>query len=67
MLVVSRRVGESIRLGDDIEVMVVEIRDGKVRLGISAPADVRVLRQELFDRIQAGEADIADLGRRTHK
>lgn len=49
MLVVGRRQGEGIRIGDDIEVVVVQISGGQVRLGVSAKADVKVLRSELQD------------------
>mgnify|MGYP001575826419 CR=1 FL=1 len=51
MLVLARRVGENIVIGDDIVVTVVEIRGGKVRLGIRAPKKVPVHRQEVFDAI----------------
>ena len=55
MLVLSRKVGESIRIADDIEVMVVEVKQGKVRLGFRCPADVPVLRQEIYDRVRLDE------------
>lgn len=54
MLVLSRKIGEAIRIADDIEVVVVEIRHGKVKLGFRCPRDVPVLRQEVYDR---GSAD----------
>lgn len=44
-----------IRIGDDIEVMVVEIRGDKVRIGVSAPEQVAVHRQEIWDRIKRDE------------
>ncbi|MEW4569264.1 carbon storage regulator [Tautonia sp. JC769] len=47
MLVLSRRLDESILIGDDIVITVVDIRDGKVRLGITAPVEVDVDRQEI--------------------
>ncbi|MCE9607665.1 MAG: carbon storage regulator [Planctomycetia bacterium] len=50
MLVLTRRVGESIRIGDDIVVTLVQIGPGKVRLGIEAAPDVVILREELLDR-----------------
>ena len=50
MLVLSRRVSESVYVGDDIVVTVCEIRKGRVRLGISAPARVHIVRQELLQR-----------------
>lgn len=56
MLVLSRRRGERIRIGDNITVMVVEIRGGKVRVGIEAPEDIEVLRQELIKRDEKPKA-----------
>ena len=52
MLVLSRHRDESIIIGDDIVVTIVDIRGDKVRLGISAPQDVTVHRQEVYDAIQ---------------
>lgn len=52
MLILSRHRDESIIIGKDIVVTVVEIRGDKVRLGISAPTDVSVHRQEVFEAIQ---------------
>ncbi len=48
MLVITRRVNESIRIGDNIEVKVVAIERGKVRLGVLAPPDVPIYREELY-------------------
>ena len=47
MLVLSRKVCEKIKLGDSITLTIVKVSGGKVRLGIEAPADVKVLRDEL--------------------
>jgi carbon storage regulator len=47
MLVLSRRPGESIQISDDITVTVSQVRGGRVRLSISAPKDVRILRKEI--------------------
>lgn len=49
MLILTRRPGESIQVGDDIEISILEIRGNQVRLGINAPPDVLVLRSELLD------------------
>jgi carbon storage regulator len=54
MLVLSRKVGEKIRIGDDITVIVVELRGDKVRLGIEAPKEVPIHRDEVFQAIQRG-------------
>ncbi len=50
MLVLSRKVGESIRIAENIEVTVVEVRHGKVKLGIRCPVEVPILRREVYDR-----------------
>ena len=52
MLVLSRKKDQVIRIGDDISVMVIEVRKDKVRLGIDAPAHVGVHRQEVWVAIQ---------------
>ena len=52
MLVLTRKLGESIRIGDDIIVKVVELDSRHVKLGIEAPKSVSVNRQEIYDRIQ---------------
>ena len=52
MLVLSRQRDETIMIGDDIEITVVDIRGDKVRLGITAPAHVSVHRKEVYDAIQ---------------
>jgi carbon storage regulator len=52
MLVLSRHRDESIMIGDDIVVTIVDIRGDKVRLGIDAPSDIPVHRQEVYDAIQ---------------
>src|SRR5437763_16876620 len=52
MLVLSRHRDESIMIGDDIVITIVDIRGDKVRLGIDAPSDIPVHRQEVYDAIQ---------------
>ncbi|QDT37778.1 carbon storage regulator CsrA [Stratiformator vulcanicus] len=52
MLVLSRKKDEKIVIGDQITLMVIEIRGDKVRLGIDAPKDVSVHRQEVYDAIR---------------
>lgn len=55
MLILTRRAGESIQVGEDIEISVLEIRGNQVRLGINAPRDVLVLRSELVDISNASD------------
>ena len=52
MLVLSRQRDESIMIGDNVQVTIVDIRGDKVRLGIIAPAEIPVHRKEVFDAIQ---------------
>jgi len=56
MLVLSRKKNESIVINDDITIVVVEIRGDKVRLGIEAPKEVPVHRQEVFEAIHRDDA-----------
>ncbi|MBI4385219.1 carbon storage regulator CsrA [Candidatus Parcubacteria bacterium] len=52
MLVLTRRLGERIKIGDDVVVVVLEIKGGQVRLGIDAPQSVPVHREEIWQKIQ---------------
>ena len=52
MLILTRKVNESLLVGDDIKLTVLGIKGGQIRIGISAPRDVAVHRQEIYDRIQ---------------
>jgi len=51
MLVLTRKVGEGIIIGDDVRITVVEVRGGGVRIGIEAPASAKIHRQEVYERI----------------
>ncbi len=66
MLVLTRKAGEGIIIGDDIRITIVEMKGGGVRIGIDAPRDMKVHRLEVFDKIkeenrEAAKWDIADL------
>jgi len=71
MLVLSRHRDESIMIGDDVVVTIVDIRGDKVRLGIDAPQDIPVHRQEVYDAIkrenerasQVNPSDTNDVGK----
>ena len=52
MLILSRRAGESLTIGDDIVVTIVAINGNQIRLGIAAPREVRVLREEIYRAMQ---------------
>jgi carbon storage regulator len=60
MLTLTRKVGESIRIGDDIEIVVKEIRRNQVRIGIVAPREVPIYREEVYESIKAEEDDSDD-------
>lgn len=53
MLILTRRMGESLRINDDISITVLGIKGNQVRLGIDAPREVEVHREEIYLRIQA--------------
>ena len=53
MLILTRRVGETIRINDDISIQVLGICGQQVKVGITAPADVEIHREEVYERIQA--------------
>ena len=55
MLVLSRKVGERIWIGDDIAITVVRLTSGGVRIGIEAPTELAVVREELKQKIEAAE------------
>ena len=52
MLVLSRKKDESIMIGDDVEIIIVDVRGDKIRLGIKAPRSISVHRKEIYDAIQ---------------
>ena len=51
MLVLSRKAEESMFIGDDIKITVLDIRGGQVRIGITAPQDIKIHREEVYERI----------------
>jgi carbon storage regulator len=53
MLILTRRLGESLRIGDEVTVTVLDMRGSNVRLGIAAPKSIAVHRQEIYERSQA--------------
>lgn len=62
MLYLTRKIGESIVINDSIKITVVEIRGKSIKLGFTFPPDVTVLREELYERIQAENRAAAESG-----
>ncbi len=52
MLILTRKIDEAIRVGEDIRIVLVQIKGGQVRLGIECPPHVRVLREELYEAVR---------------
>ena len=61
MLVLTRRAGEALMIGDQIGISVVEVQGDKVKLGITAPKDVRILRRELIDEVRSTNTQAASV------
>jgi len=57
MLILTRRVGESLMIGDEVNVTVLGIKKNQVRIGVNAPKDVSVHREEIYQRIQQESSD----------
>ncbi len=52
MLILSRREGETIRIGNDVSITVISVKGSQVRIGIAAPAEIAVHREEIYNRIK---------------
>jgi len=53
MLILTRKVGETITIGENIQIQVLSVKGGQVRIGVNAPRDVTVNREEVYERLQA--------------
>jgi carbon storage regulator len=56
MLILTRRVGETVMIGDEVTITVLGVKGNQVRVGINAPKQVAVHREEIYERIQRGES-----------
>ena len=56
MLILTRRAGETVMIGNDVTITVLGVKGNQVRIGINAPKDVAVHREEIFERIQSEQA-----------
>ena len=63
MLILTRRQGETLMIGDEITVTVLSVKGNQVRIGVEAPKQVPVHRKEIWDRIQKEKADGGDQGK----
>ena len=52
MLIITRKKGESLMIGDDIEIIISKIEDGSVKIGIKAPKELTILRKELYEQVE---------------
>ena len=59
MLILTRRIGETLIVGTEVGVTVIGVKGNQVRLGIDAPKDVQVHREEIYDRVQVEKAEQA--------
>jgi len=57
MLILTRRVGETLMVGDDVTVTVLGVKGNQVRIGVNAPKDVSVHREEIYQRIQKEKSE----------
>ncbi len=62
MLILTRKVGESIMIGESVEVKILGLRAGQIKIGIDAPRDIGVHRAEIYERIRAEQDDKRQAG-----
>ncbi|BCG48893.1 Carbon storage regulator [Citrifermentans bremense] len=72
MLVLTRKNGEAVTVGDQIRIIVLDVKGNQVRLGVEAPSDMRIYREEIYLQVQeenrrAAQWNLADLENAVHK
>lgn len=60
MLILTRRIGETLMIGDDVSITVIGVKGNQVRIGIDAPKEVAVHREEIFKRIKSDELRLVE-------
>lgn len=62
MLILSRKTGEVIKIGDEVTIHVIEISKGFVKIGIDAPTHIKILREEVYERVKSENIEAAQGG-----
>ena len=62
MLVLTRKLGEKIQIGDDISILIMEVKGKQVKLGIEAPSNIKVHREEIYQKIQEENINASNVG-----
>ncbi len=60
MLILTRRIGETLMIGDDVSITVIGVKGNQVRIGIDAPKEVAVHREEIFNRIKSDQLKLVE-------
>jgi len=61
MLILTRRVGETLMIGDEVTVTVLGVKGNQVRIGVNAPQEVSVHREEIYDKIKKEQSDLSKI------
>lgn len=61
MLIITRKKGESLMIGDDIEIVISKVEEGCVKIGIKAPREIQVLRKELYEEVEKENMEAAQV------